>query len=53
MFHQKEIPKKFWTKVANIVVFIQNRIPTQVVQNKLFLKPSLVLNLLQDASIVL
>jgi len=52
MLHQKELKKKFWTKVANTVLFIQNRIPAQVVQNKLFLNPSLVLNLLQDVSIV-
>ena len=33
MLYQKQLPKKFWAEAANTVVFIQNRIPTRVIQN--------------------
>jgi len=34
LMHEKGLPKKFWDKVANTLVFLLNRFPTKVVQGK-------------------
>ncbi|TYJ99556.1 Retrovirus-related Pol polyprotein from transposon TNT 1-94 [Cucumis melo var. makuwa] len=34
MLHEKSLPKKFWAKAANTVVFLQNRLPTKAVKEK-------------------
>ena len=31
LLHKKELPKEYWVEVANIVVFLLNRLPTKVV----------------------
>ncbi|KAE8691461.1 transcription factor TCP14-like [Hibiscus syriacus] len=32
MLHEKNLPKKFWAEIENIVVFLQNRLPTKAVK---------------------
>jgi len=32
--HEKRLPKKFWDKAANTLVFLLNRFPTKAVQGK-------------------
>ena len=34
LLHKKELPKKFWVEVANITVFLLNRLPTKALQKK-------------------
>ena len=34
LLHEKNLPKKFWTEVANTVIFLLNRLPTRAVEKK-------------------
>lgn len=34
MLQEKELPKIFWAEAANTLVFLQNRLPTKVLENK-------------------
>jgi len=34
LLHKKELPKEYWVEVANIVVFLLNRLPTKAVDGK-------------------
>ncbi|KAL3514435.1 hypothetical protein ACH5RR_027152 [Cinchona calisaya] len=34
MLHEKELPKKFWTNADNTAVFLQNRLPTKVLEDR-------------------
>ena len=34
LLHEKGLPKRFWAKVANIIVFLLNRLPTKAVKAK-------------------
>ena len=34
LLHEKNLLKKFWAKAANIVVFLQNRLPTRALKDE-------------------
>ena len=34
MLHEMELPKTFWAEAANMVVFMQNRLPTKALNDK-------------------
>jgi len=34
MLREKELPKKFWVETANITSFLQNQLPTKVMEDK-------------------
>lgn len=34
LLHEKVLPKSFWAEGANTTIFLQNRLPTKVLQNK-------------------
>jgi len=34
MFHEKELLKTFWAEAANITIFLRNRLPTEVLNDK-------------------
>jgi len=40
MLYEKDLQKKLWAKTANIVVFLLNRLPIEVLNKKLHLKLS-------------
>ena len=34
MLHEKNLPKMFWEKAANTTVFLQNRLPIKLMEEK-------------------
>ena len=34
MLHEKNLPKNFWAEAANMVVFLQNKLPKKVVKDQ-------------------
>ena len=45
MLHENNLPKMFWAEAANTTVFLQNRLPTKLLEEKTSLKFYIITNI--------